>query len=85
VGGGTILHWNGSAWAVTATPADLIAVHAVAANQVWAAGTAGAIMHWDGTSWTSQASGTTMTLAGVWSAGGSAWAVGQAGTILDHH
>jgi hypothetical protein len=46
-------------------------------------GTRGTILHWDGSAWTPETSGTASTLAGVWGfADGTAWAVGQGGTIL---
>ncbi|HMA37031.1 MAG TPA: S-layer homology domain-containing protein [Chloroflexia bacterium] len=65
-----ILHWDGSAWTVVASPNGgtgvanrLYGVTALAANDVWAvgdyAGTAGQqtlILHWDGSAWTAIAS-----------------------------
>jgi len=61
-----VLHWNGSAWQNIPSPnvgdlSELLAVSAVAPNDVWAVGkssqTDGApsqrlVMHWDGTAWT---------------------------------
>jgi hypothetical protein len=69
VGGGDqtlILHWDGSAWTYQTWPDAyrLLAVHGVAADDIWAAGIAdnlptsvnpGVILHWDGAVWTSYA------------------------------
>jgi hypothetical protein len=57
-----ILHWNGAAWSIVASPNDggnnvdnhLLAAAAVASNDVWAVGFSGfgtLAEHWDGTSW----------------------------------
>ena len=45
---GTIVHWDGAAWAVVPSPTtvDLADVWGSAANDVWAVG--GAILHFDG-------------------------------------
>jgi hypothetical protein len=65
VGGGeraVILHWDGTAWTSALGPEGyrLLAVHATAADDAWAAGVAdwadeiqphGVILHWDGTRW----------------------------------
>jgi hypothetical protein len=55
------LHWNGSAWMVVPSPNDgttsndLYGVTALAANDVWAVGSAGSsktlAIHWNGGSW----------------------------------
>jgi hypothetical protein len=55
------LHWNGSTWTVVPSPNDsttnnnLYGVAAVAANDVWAVGSAGSLktlaLHWNGASW----------------------------------
>ncbi len=66
VGGGDqtlVMHWNGSEWTYQTWPDAyrLLAVHGVAADDVWAAGIAenvassinpGVILHWDGAEWT---------------------------------
>jgi hypothetical protein len=60
------MHWDGAAWTVVDSPSpgfisnDLLAVAAVASDDVWAAGLYGPpeggtlplFLHWDGTSWT---------------------------------
>jgi hypothetical protein len=65
VGGGEqtlIMHWDGAEWTYQAWPDAyrLLAVHGVAADDVWAAGIAdsaptsadpGIILHWDGSTW----------------------------------
>jgi hypothetical protein len=49
------IHWDGTAWSVVPNPGApgqyLLAVDAIATDDVWATGPAGA-MHWDGTAWT---------------------------------
>jgi hypothetical protein len=59
------LHWNGTAWTIVPTPITsgtlLLAVHAIASNDVWAVGndlngqgsstSTTYTMHWDGTVW----------------------------------
>jgi len=44
---GTILHWNGTAWALTqiATPESLLGVWGSSASSVWVVGTTGTILH----------------------------------------
>jgi hypothetical protein len=51
-----IEHWNGTNWqfvvSATPSPALLVGVAAVSANNIWAiGGLGGPIEHWDGTSW----------------------------------
>ena len=75
---GTLLRWNGSTW--QPQPAlgsqNLLAVFGSAANDVYAVGETGTIFRFDGVSWMPENSHTTDTLYGVWTAGGTAWAVG---------
>jgi hypothetical protein len=66
VGGGDqtlIMHWDGAEWAYQTWPDAyrLLAIHGVAADDLWAAGIAenvsssinpGVILHWDGAEWT---------------------------------
>jgi hypothetical protein len=51
--GGTIMHWDGSAWTLMPSPAReaLYAVDAVSAADAWAVGDGEVILHWDGGSW----------------------------------
>src|SRR5581483_2701034 len=52
-----IEHWNGTAWSVVTTdtmPSSLMAVAAIATNDVWAVGQRGTqtlTEHWDGITW----------------------------------
>ncbi len=50
-GGGTALHWDGTAWSsvATGTTAGLVSVHGTAHNDVWAVG--GTVLHWNGIGW----------------------------------
>ena len=93
------LHWDGTAWAVVPTPATpgalLVAVKAIASNDVWAVGELQATsghtvtattytLHWDGTAWSvvpsPNGAGIINTLRGVsGSASGDVWAVGVTG------
>ena len=82
---GTILRWNGTAWAAHAagTTAALNGVWGTDASNVWAVGAGGAILKWNGTAWAAQTSGTTQPLYGVWGTDASnVWAVGGSGTIV---
>lgn len=50
---GTLVHWDGSAWAVAAsgTESALRALSGTSATDVWAAGLDGTLLHFDGSSW----------------------------------
>jgi Big-like domain-containing protein len=55
------------------------------ALDVFAVGMNGTIVHYDGTTWSSQTSGTSADLFGVWGASGSdVYAVGRHGTVLHY-
>ena len=78
---GTILHWDGGAWASfdSATANQLEGVFGLAADDVWAVGVAGTTVHWDGLAWSSVEAVTAMTLRSIWGAGpDDLWAVGPA-------
>ena len=62
--GGTLLHFDGSAWSVVKSPvtASLAAVWGSGKTDVWAAGEQGTLLHYDGASWSRVASGTTAPL-----------------------
>lgn len=90
VGYQMVQHWDGTLWTAvpTATASDLIAVHGLTADDVWAVGSGGAALHWDGRTWSSVETGTNATLRGVWGrAADDVWAVGTCsltpGTIRD--
>jgi hypothetical protein len=88
-----IEHWNGSTWQIMTPPpiasAELNAVHAISANDVWAAGFVGGetlTLHWNGTKWKQVASpsssaGTNELVDLAASGPNDVWAVGtvQAG------
>ncbi len=57
--GGTVIHWNGSAWSpsvIPPSPAEMkntfFAVGGTGANDVWVASTTSSIFHNDGSGWT---------------------------------
>ena len=86
--GGTILHWNGSAWADASSGNSSLYFRGVwgsGRNDVWAVGDKGAVLHWDGSAWAAVASGTTSNFYGVWGSGpNDVWAVGSHSAILHY-
>jgi hypothetical protein len=90
--GGTVAHWNGTAWseAEINTPLDLSQPFAAVTTfqsvwgsgptDVWAVGIAGngdPISHWDGATWSTVKISTNPRLNGVWGSGpNDVWAVG---------
>ena len=63
--------------------ANLRAIWASDATNLWAVGDNGTILRGDGTNWTAQTSGTTQHLRAVWgTTSASVWAVGDNGVIL---
>ncbi|MFL5732662.1 MAG: hypothetical protein ACJ78Q_05615, partial [Chloroflexia bacterium] len=73
---GLIEHWDGSRWAVVATPGlDLSAVAATSPTDVWAAGDQ--LFHYDGNAWTNTPSGTPTPTGGTYPSdyGGSIYGV----------
>jgi len=84
-GGGTILHWNGTAWSAvpSGTTETLSAPWGTGPDDVWAVGHGGTILHWNGSTWSPSDSGTTELMFGVWGSGpDDVWATGWSGTIL---
>jgi hypothetical protein len=51
-------------------------------DNVLAVGTKGLILHWDGTTWSQEESGLVQALRSIHGAGGTAWIVGDLGTVL---
>jgi hypothetical protein len=84
--GGKIIHYDGSAWAITTTPVagtGLYGVWGSSAGNVWAVGIQGTIIHYDGTSWTKTTSPTTSALSSVWGTDAThVWITGASGTVL---
>lgn len=83
--GPLVASYNGNSWTINRTfPTQnyLRAVHAIAANDVWAVGDAGTILHYNGTDWTVSPSGVTQQLLAVTGSGSTLWAAGAGGTIL---
>jgi hypothetical protein len=60
----------------------LLAVWGDRDDNVWAVGTKGLILHWDGTTWSQEESGVVQALRSIHGAGGTAWIVGDLGTVL---
>jgi hypothetical protein len=83
---GTIVHYDGRAWAPLIQSPVTVTLHGVwgtAANDVWAVGDSGVILHFDASGWSKAASPTTRTLRSVWGdPSGGVWAVGDTGTVL---
>jgi hypothetical protein len=83
--GGTIQHWNGTAWSASAsgTANDLFGLWASSSTDVWAVGAGGLILHWNGSAWSPVPSGTTGDLYTVWgNSSTDVWAAGPSGAIL---
>ena len=83
--GGTVLHFDGSAWTEQSAGTDvgLHGVFAISTSDVWACGADGVLLHFDGADWSAVQSGTTRTLYSVWAAGAtSVWVSGDAGTLI---
>jgi hypothetical protein len=80
--GGTIAHFNGSAWSsATVGTSTLNSVWGSGASDVYAVGAGGTIAHFNGSAWSSATVGTS-TLNSVWGSGASdVYAVGAGGTI----
>jgi hypothetical protein len=64
------------------TEGHLYAVWGDRDDDVWAVGSKGLILHWDGAAWTREESGVAETLMSIHGAGGTAWIVGERGTVL---
>jgi hypothetical protein len=78
--GGTIVRWNGAAWAAETSPtgATLWAVQALTSTNVWAVGSGGTIIHRDGTGWTVVPSGVLQSLNSLYMLSPTeGWAVGS--------
>ncbi len=82
-------HYDGVSWQeipVPIGPPRLLAVYALAADDVWAVGNLGAILHYDGQRWTVVQGQQDYHLLDVDFAGpDDGWAVGTHGTILRYH
>jgi photosystem II stability/assembly factor-like uncharacterized protein len=80
-GTGTIVRWNGAAWAAETSPATTLALNAVQAltsNDVWAVGDSGKIIHRDGIGWSVVPSGVTQDLNSLYMLSPTeGWAVGD--------
>jgi cysteine-rich repeat protein len=63
---GRILHYDGTAWSTSATPAAFIDSVSAAPGIALASGDNGTILSWDGTTWQPMSSGTTTSLYQVW-------------------
>jgi hypothetical protein len=83
--GPMVASYNGIDWTIDRTfptSSYLRAVHAVAANDVWAVGDPGTILHYNGTDWSVSTSGVTQHLYAITGSGNTLWAAGMGGTIL---
>ena len=81
---GEILRFNGTTWSTmtSGTSTNLFGVWGAASDDVYAVGANGVILHFDGTAWRSMSSGTSQALLGIGGTIGTAFAVGNAGTIV---
>jgi hypothetical protein len=86
---GNIIHYNGTAWAVTKTQWHLLDIWGASSSDIYAVGfdkgKNGIIIHSDGSTWSTMKSVTSMGFGGVWGSGASdVYAVGSEGTILHY-
>lgn len=73
--------WTSQTWPFG--PANLAAISAVSAQDIWVVGDDGYAGHYNGLNWEERLTGASTHLRGVWSPGaGDAFAVGLLGTIL---
>jgi hypothetical protein len=80
-----ILRRSAGAWSQFPTPRTEGAVLSVWGDRdddVWAVGTKGLVLHWDGTAWSQEDSGVVESLRSVHGTAGTAWIVGDRGTVL---
>jgi hypothetical protein len=78
--GESILHFDGSSWAVfdKGTAEALNAVWGSGPNDVWTVGNGGTILHWNGSIWAAVASPGTARLGHVWgNAAADVWIIGD--------
>jgi hypothetical protein len=83
--GGTILHYNGTAWSPVSsnTTSDLYSLWGASADDIFAVGESGIVIHCDGMVWSPMSKPPTGHLKGVWgSAPDNVFAVGNGGVIL---
>jgi hypothetical protein len=83
---GTVLHWNGAAWArmSTGTTVGLRRVWGSSGRDVYVSGEAGTLLHYDGTVWSRVAVPTGEDLARIWGSSASDVYVGGANATLLH-
>jgi hypothetical protein len=80
-------HWDGTSWSVVSSPAPhgnnrkLLAIAAISASDIWAAGSAG-IENWNGTSWSLVSSALGTGVAAL--SDGTVVVVNAAGAILEN-
>jgi hypothetical protein len=80
-----VLRRHAGRWTKLPTPqieGHLMSIWGARDDDVWAVGTKGLILHWDGTAWTREDSGVGEQLSSIHGAGGTAWIVGDRGTVL---
>jgi uncharacterized protein YjdB len=78
---GEVVRFNGSSWSVVTTSGSALwAIHGSSPTDIVATGENGAAMHFNGSGWSAITVSTTGTLAGVWSSGTGATAVGASST-----
>jgi uncharacterized protein YjdB len=78
---GEVVRFNGSSWSVVTTSGSALwAIHGSSPTDIVATGENGAAMRFNGSGWSAITVSTTATLAGVWSSGTGATAVGASST-----
>jgi uncharacterized protein YjdB len=78
---GEVVRFNGSSWSVVANSANALwGIHGSSPTAIVATGENGAALRFNGSVWSTITASTTGTLAGVWSNGAGATAVGSSAT-----
>lgn len=83
---GNVLRNRGDRWTDTLTGIALVqAIHGLAADDIWAVGSAGLILHWNGSRWVNYSIGGSDDLYAVWARSPTdVWAVGDGGLIAHY-
>ncbi len=78
-----LLRWNGSKWSELSAPGEIVRMHGMASDFLFAVGTKGFLARWDGRNWQQIPIRTNETLAGIFVAGPDEYyACGEGGTLL---
>jgi len=81
--GYVMFRWDGVSWSPMASPGNVVRLHGLSLDLIYAVGGGGLLARWDGSQWTQIHSGTDETLTGIRVvAPDEYYASGEAGTVL---